>query len=116
MLKLETKSMTTAIATAKTVRPRVRCTGERTYAVTGRRGDIYTVTFKVVNGMKLGSCTCPAHGYCYHLAAAASLNIALHSNYSRPTETVAPVAVSHPNANILVKPQPKEFRVEGWLI
>jgi uncharacterized Zn finger protein len=94
MIKLESKSMTSAIETAKTVRPRVRCTGDRQYAVTGRRGDIYTVTFKVINGMKLGSCTCPARGMCYHLASAAALNIAPHSQYSRPSESLRAPAVS----------------------
>jgi hypothetical protein len=91
MLKLETSKMQKAIATAKTVRPRVRWTGERNYAVTGRKGDTYTVRFLINKyGTKLGECNCPAGKaamYCYHIAAAAAVNIAIHSNYSKPSET-----------------------------
>jgi uncharacterized Zn finger protein len=81
MIRLEISKMTKAIERAKTVRPRVRVINadERTYAVTGSRGDVYTVRFAVANGHKLASCDCPAKGICYHVAAAASVNIAVQS-------------------------------------
>ena len=58
MLKLEPTKMQKAIERAKTIRPHVRVisAAERTYSVTGSKGDIYTVKFVVVNGHKLGEC------------------------------------------------------------
>ena len=81
MIKLETKTMTKAIARAKAVRPRVRVlsVAERTYSVTGSKGDTYTVKFAVAGGHKLGECDCKARGVCYHLAAAAAVNIGIQS-------------------------------------
>lgn len=81
MLKLEISKMTKAIERAKTLRPRVRVINadERTYAVTGSKGNVYTVRFAVTNGHKLASCDCPAKGICYHIAATASVNIAVQS-------------------------------------
>lgn len=81
MIKLETKSMTKAIEKARAAHPTVRVINadERTYAVYGSRGDAYTVRFAVANGHKLAECSCPARGLCYHIAAAASLNIAVQS-------------------------------------
>src|SRR5262249_19467977 len=91
MIKLETKTMTKAIERAKTIRPRVTVisASERKYAVTGSRGDIYTVTFAVTNGMKLADCDCPARALCYHIAAAASVNIAVQS-MRRPSPAPSP--------------------------
>ena len=81
MLKLEAKSMTKAIERAKAAHPRVRVISadERKYAVYGSRGDAYTVKFVVAGGHKLGECNCPARGLCYHLAAAAAVDIAVQS-------------------------------------
>jgi hypothetical protein len=91
MLKLETAKMKNAIARAKAVKPTVRRIAERTYSVTSTDGSkLHTVTFSVANGLRLGSCTCKAHEaglLCYHIAAAAALNIALHSTYSRSEAT-----------------------------
>ncbi|MCI0390332.1 MAG: hypothetical protein MOB07_16400 [Acidobacteria bacterium] len=79
MIKLQADKMTKAIERAKAIRPRVRVlsVAERTYSVTGSRGDLYTVKFAVANGHKLGECSCPARGMCYHLAAAAAVNIGI---------------------------------------
>jgi uncharacterized Zn finger protein len=121
MIKLESSKMTKAIETAKTVKPRVRFTGtERVYEVSGRKGDTYTVRFAVVNGHKLAECTCPARGLCYHIASAAALNIAIHSQYSRETEA-APVVAPSPKAereqSILIRPNTQPtFRCEGWAV
>lgn len=92
MIKLELNKMQKAIARAKTVRPRVTVinAADRTYKVTGSKGSLYTVKFVVVNGHKLGECDCPAgrlSQMCYHIPAAAAVNIALHTNYSKPSET-----------------------------
>ena len=81
MIKLEADKMTKAIERAKAARPRVRVisAAERTYSVIGSKGDAYTVRFAVANGHKLAECDCPARGLCYHIAAAASVNIAVQS-------------------------------------
>ncbi len=86
MIRLESDKMQKAIERAKQVRPRVRRLAERSYSVTGSRGDLYTVNFAVVNGMKLAECSCPATGMCFHISAAASINIAVHSCYSKPSD------------------------------
>ncbi len=64
---------------------------ERTYAVTGSKGDNYTVKFAVANGHRLAECDCPARGLCYHIAAAASVNIGIQS-MRRQTAEPQPVA------------------------
>jgi len=84
MIKLQAGKMTKAIARAKAIRPRVRVisASERVYSVTGSKGDTYTVRFAVVNGHKLGECDCAAGRrgrMCFHIPAAASLNIAVQS-------------------------------------
>src|SRR5215471_3963357 len=84
MINLEPNKMQEAIERAKAVRPRVRVISadERTYSVTGSRGDAYTVKFVVVNGLKLAECDCKAGQVgmmCFHIAAAASVNIAVQS-------------------------------------
>jgi hypothetical protein len=116
MIRLESRTMKQAIETAKTVRPRVRCIGDRQYAVTGRRGDVYTVKFVVVNGLKLGSCTCQERGLCYHICAAAALNIALHSTYSRPSEAPKIPAVSVPAPGVLVKRENGGMLIDNWWV
>lgn len=88
MLKLEPKEMRTAIEKAKAVHPKVKVINadKRTYAVTGSKGGSYTVKFVVVNGLKLAECDCRARGMCFHIAAAASVNIAIQNmRESTPT-------------------------------
>src|SRR5262245_1799546 len=81
MLKLEPKTMRNAIQRAKTVHPKVRVldADARTYAVSGSKGGAYTVRFQVVNGHKLAECDCMARTMCFHIAAAACVNIAVQS-------------------------------------
>jgi hypothetical protein len=79
MLKLTKESMKGAIERAKAVRPHVRRTAERVYAVRGTKGNEYRVEFKVIGGLKLAQCNCPsAKHICYHIAAAAAVNIGIH--------------------------------------
>src|SRR5262245_52805218 len=84
MLKLEPTKMHKAIERAKAIKPHVRVisAAERTYSVTGSRGDIYTVKFVVVNGLKLAECDCAAGQrgqMCYHVPACAQVNIMVQS-------------------------------------
>lgn len=81
MIKLDSKTMSKAIAKAKTVHPRVRVISgaDRTYSVTGTKGDNYTVRFAVANGHRLAECDCPARGLCYHIAAASQVNVMVQS-------------------------------------
>src|SRR5262245_62340252 len=84
MIKLETNKMQKAIERAKAVRPRVTVISadERTYSVTGSKGDAYTVRFAVVNGLKLAECDCKAGQVgmmCFHVAAAAQVNVMCQS-------------------------------------
>lgn len=102
MIKLEHgDKMNKAIERAKVVRPFVKWLGERTYTVTSRDGQgVYTVRFAVANGNKLAECNCTAgeaEMLCYHIAAAAAVNIAIASIHQRaeqsaaqPVETKAP--------------------------
>src|SRR5262249_59230271 len=103
MIKLETDKMQKAIERSKAVRPHVRAISadERTYSVTGSKGDRYTVKFVVVNGLKLAECDCKAgqrEQLCYHIAAAAAVNIALHSMRRQGTQSPAPVS---PRASLI---------------
>lgn len=81
MIKLETKTMTKAIERAKAehLKVRVISVDERKYAVTGSRGDVYTVRFVVANGHKLAECSCPSKTMCKHIPAAAQVNIMCQS-------------------------------------
>jgi hypothetical protein len=93
MIKLEINKMAKAIERAKTVRPRVKVINAdaRIFAVTGSKGDVYTVRFAVANGHKLAECDCKAGQtgmMCFHVAAAASVNIAVQS--MRRQATAAP--------------------------
>ena len=90
MLNLEPKKMQKAIERAKAehLKVRVVSVSDRTYAVTGSKGDTYTVKFVVVNGLKLAECSCPATTYCKHMAAAAQVNIMCQSMRAA-TPTVA---------------------------
>src|SRR5262245_58184949 len=106
MLKLTADTMNKAIERAKTIRPMVRVISadERTYSVTGSRGDAYTVKFVVVKGLKLAECNCKAGQagmMCFHVAGAAQVNVMVQS--MRLTSS-APVA--------LVAPAPAPSRIE----
>jgi uncharacterized Zn finger protein len=81
MFKLTTESIAKAAERAKAERLKVRALSvvERKYAVTNAKGITYTVEFIVANGLKLAQCDCPARTICKHMAAAASLNIAVQS-------------------------------------
>src|SRR4030095_280431 len=84
MIKLETNKMQRAIERAKAVRPRVTVINadERTYSVTGSKGDRYTVRFAVVGSKKLAECDCKAGQagmMCYHVAGAAQVNVMVQS-------------------------------------
>lgn len=104
MINLETAKLTNAINRAKQIRPRVRMTAERTYSVTGSRGANYTVFFAVGKDaqgrpVRMGECTCEAGRNampCFHLAAAAALNIAIHTMRQQVREAAkaAPVALA----------------------
>lgn len=95
MIKLESKTMTKAIERAKAIHPKVRVISatDRVYAVTGSRGNAYTVRFVVANGLKLGSCDCPAGQrgqMCYHVAAGAAVNIGIQGMRQGAPAPVAP--------------------------
>jgi SWIM zinc finger len=119
MIKLESSKMQKAIERAKQVRPRVRCTGERIYSVTGRKGDLYTVRFAVANGHNLAECDCRAgqsSQLCYHIAAAAAVNIAVHSNYARPSESPKAVTMCVLASALLIKREGKAVIIDGWMV
>ncbi len=95
MLKLDSAKMAKAIQRAKTLHPRVRVISadDRVYSVTGSKGDAYTVKFVVVNGLKLAECDCKAGKagqMCYHIPAAASLNIAVQSMRRQVASATSP--------------------------
>lgn len=97
MIKLEADKMTKAIERARAAHPKVRVisAADRIYSVTGRHGDSYTVRFVIANGHKLASCDCPARVLCYHIAAAASVNIAVQSmRAGKGSDKRQPVATS----------------------
>jgi hypothetical protein len=80
MLKLEPAKMQKAIERAKAEHLKVKVVNvcQRTYSVTGKSGETYTVRFAVANGHKFGECSCKggqAGLYCKHLAAGAQANI-----------------------------------------
>ncbi len=120
MIRLQNdNAMKRAIERAKARKPRVRCisSAERIYTVTSRTSDvIYIVKFAVANGLKLAECECKAgqaHQLCVHVAAAAAVNIALHSSYARPSEPPK----AHPLAGILIKPQGNVMKLDGgWTV
>ena len=94
MLNLEPKKMQKAIERAKAIHPKVKpiSVTDRTYAVTGSKGDTYTVKFVVVNGLRLAECNCAAGRkgmMCYHVSAAAAVNMGLQGmRAAEPTTEV----------------------------
>ncbi len=115
MIRLDSAKMKNAIARAKTVRPRVTRTGDRSYTVTSSdRTRHYTVNFAVTNGHKLAECDCKAGQagmICLHVAAAAAVNIAVHSNYSRPSSSPKDSADGIP-----IKRPGSAVTIEGWTV
>ena len=93
MIKLEADKMQRAIARAKLLRPRVKWLGGRDYSVTSSNGQgTYTVRFAVVNGLKLGECDCKAGQagmMCFHICAAAAVNIAVQSIHRAAERSLA---------------------------
>lgn len=92
MIKLTNETLKNAIARARTLRPLVKVlsVAHRLYAVESKThaGTVYHVRFDVQKGEKLAECRnsngqpCPAnkHGLvCYHVSAAAAVNIACQS-------------------------------------
>jgi hypothetical protein len=96
MIKLENNDkMTKAIERAKAAHPRVKWLGERAYTVSSSDGQrLYTVRFEVTSGNKFAACNCKAGQagmLCYHVAAAASVNIAVASIRRQAAQAAAPV-------------------------
>lgn len=82
MIELKNDSrLKAAVERAKTHHPKVRVTGNRSYQVQGsNKSDWYEVRFAVINHRRLASCTCRGAErglICYHMAAAAAVNIGL---------------------------------------
>lgn len=121
MIKIEkNEKMVEAIKRVKTVRPMVRYQGDRTYTVSGRTGATYTVKFVVKEKVRLAECNCKAGQtgmLCYHVAAAAGVNIAIQSAKRNAEKTSAP-APTKPQptrtAPLLIKPQPAGLRINGF--
>lgn len=99
MLTLTTKTLANAIKRAKKIRPSVKWLGGRSFQVTGSQGALYTVHLAVARDAQgkqvcLGTCDCEAgknEMACFHLAAACSLNIAIHAmrQTARPASSAA---------------------------
>ncbi len=67
-----------AILRAKAVHPRVSVRKVGEYAVTGSRGNSYTVTCERRNGQKIVDCNCQAGQLgrpCFHAAAAVAQHV-----------------------------------------
>jgi len=71
------EQITKAIENARTLHPKVRMIEFGEYAVSGSKGNTYTVLCYVAAGEKIVDCNCPARGPCKHAAAALSLHSAL---------------------------------------
>lgn len=112
MIRLEANKMQKAIERAKAIHPRVKYAGERTYTVTGSRGNTYTVRFAVVSGMRLGECDCPAGQagmMCFHIASACLVNIMVQSMRKQVAQPA-----SHALAGVLVKVPGRSLKIDGW--
>ena len=80
MIKLTAENTQRAIERCKQLKPKVRFVAERTFSVqSANNANSYTVRFNVQNGEKFGDCECKAgqdgRFVCYHIAAAAQVNI-----------------------------------------
>jgi hypothetical protein len=80
MIKLTKENTQNAVAKAKELRPKVIFIQDRVFEVKSANNEnSYTVRFDVLNGEKFGSCECKAgqsgRFACYHIAAAAQVNI-----------------------------------------
>jgi SWIM zinc finger len=115
MIKLTSQAMTNAIQSARNAKLHARKIGDRIYSVHSSSGNTYTVTFVVTGNLKLASCTCPSRHVCKHIAAAAALNIAIHSNYSRPSVKEKP-AVRVPAPVVLVKREEGGAPIDNWWV
>jgi uncharacterized Zn finger protein len=71
------EQITKAIENARALHPKVRMIEFGEYAVTGSKGQTYTVLCYRVGDEKLVDCNCPARVPCKHSAAALSLHIAV---------------------------------------
>lgn len=77
MFALETTDLTRAIRNAKALRPKVRMIRFGEYAVTGSKGNEYTVKCYRFFGEKVVDCTCKTRDgvACKHSAAALPLHL-----------------------------------------
>jgi hypothetical protein len=80
MIKLTTENTQRAIEKCKQLKPKVSFIADRTFSVkSANNANSYTVRFAVQNGEKFGVCECKAgesgRWVCYHLVAAATVNI-----------------------------------------
>ncbi len=79
MIRLTTENTVKAIKRCKELKPKVKFLKDRMFVVySANNSNVYHVEFDVKNGEKFGSCECAASEkglICYHLAAAATVNI-----------------------------------------
>lgn len=116
MLELSREKMATAIEKARRTRCYVRMLAWRRYSVTTPAGHVYTVTFDVQDGRRLGSCTCAARKECFHLAAAVHAHC-LIAAMKAEHEPICEERVRPALAGVMVKPQPASLgRVGGFEI
>ena len=71
------EQITKAIENARALHPKVKMVEFGEYAVTGSKGNTYTVLCYRVGDEKIVDCNCPARVPCKHSAAALSLHIAV---------------------------------------
>lgn len=79
MIRLTITNTARAIERCKELKPKVKFLKDRVYVVySANNSNVYHVKFDVKNGEKFGACECAASEkglICYHLAAAATVNI-----------------------------------------
>jgi hypothetical protein len=121
MIKLETKKMQKAIEKAKAARPRVSVLSAdaRAYSVIGSKGDAYTVKFAVANGHKLAECDCVAGArgqMCYHVAAAAQVNVMVQSMRQPGATAPAPPRIERRVERGRHGERVTVVRYDGWAV